>query len=104
MVCNMETELETISLGCLFTKRHTKYKDTYLKYIQFHFLHKIYHMKLCQMRLKESSICGICKIEKDSVEHMLFDCEISMELWCQINEWIVELGWVNYNLSNIKYS
>ena len=64
----METELET----CLFTNCYTKYKDTYLKYIQFRFLHKIFPMKFCQMGLKQSSNFSTCKIEKDLVEHMLF--------------------------------
>ena len=37
----MDTEMETIRLGRSFMKPHLKYKDTYLKYIQFRTLHNI---------------------------------------------------------------
>ena len=31
---------------------------------------------------------------------MLFNYKFSRELWGQINEWMIELGMGNYNLSN----
>lgn len=36
---NLHTEMETSSLGICFMKHHLRYKDTYLKYIQFCTLH-----------------------------------------------------------------
>ena len=36
---NTEIEIENISLSRSFLKHHLRYKDTYLKYIQFRTLH-----------------------------------------------------------------
>ena len=42
----------------------------------------------------------MCKI--DSVEHMLLDCTHSKELWDHVNKWIIELGIVDYYMSELK--
>ena len=70
---NMEINVETISVGRSFMKHHMKYKDTYLKYIQFQTLrHRFFtNEKLFKMGSKSSKLCGLCHTEIDSVEHML---------------------------------
>ena len=42
------------------------------------------------MGIKNSPNCSLCRIELDSVEHMLFDCPVSRDLWLSVQNWIVE--------------
>ena len=96
--------MESISLGHSFTKHHINYKDTYLKYIQFRTLHYRFYTndKLFVMSIKQSNMCGMCNSADDSIEHMLLYCEISRQLWAEVNNWIVELGMLDYHLSNTR--
>ena len=52
-------EVETISLGRSFLKHQLKYKDTYLKYIQFIIVHNRFYTneKLFKMGMKSSNVC-----------------------------------------------
>ena len=77
----MDIELETIILGRSFMKHHAKYKDTYLKYIQFRTLHKRFYTHEKLHKIKRANICSICRNEVDSVEHMFFNSEVSKELY-----------------------
>ena len=45
---------------------------------------------------------SICNQEIDSMQHMFQNCEVSKALWAEVNNWIVELGMIDYNLSNMK--
>ena len=58
--------------------------------------------KLFKMGIKKSPNCSLCKNEIDSVEHMLIDCPISKDLWFEVQDWIVELGIPNYNITKEK--
>ena len=70
-----------------FVKHQTKYKDTWLKYIQSCTLHKRFYTneRLYKKGIKDSGVCGICKKEIDSVEHILLNCEVSKMLWSEMN-------------------
>ena len=95
-------ELESYSLGHSFAKHHRFYNDTYLKYIQFRTLHYRFYTndKLFVMGIKDSNVCGMCQTEEDSIEHMLLFCEAFRHLWTEMQDWIIELGMVDYHLSN----
>ena len=47
-------------------------------------------------------MCGFCKDQVDSIEHMFLQCEVSIDLWGNIKEWIRLLGMENYNLSHSR--
>ena len=49
--------------------------------------------------IKDSEICGLCKREKDSNEHMLILCDISNALWSNVETWIRDIGIDEYNIS-----
>ena len=87
-----------------FQKHHLKYKDTYLKYIQFRTLHHMFFTndKLFKMGIKKSDLCSFCLKEPDSVKRMLLHCEKTRELWCGVGNWIRGLGMGNYHLSNAR--
>ena len=42
------------------------------------------------------------KKEKDSNEHMLIQCEVSNEIWTQVQSWIQNIGIEGYTISNEK--
>ena len=73
-------EFCNFSLSTSFSLHHAMYQNTYLKYIQFSTLHKRFYTneKLYKMGIKESSICSMCTVSEDSVEHMLINCPISI--------------------------
>ena len=79
-------------------------KDTYLKYIQFRTLHHRFYTNelLFKMGIKNSNLCSLCLREVDSVSHMLLSCKTSRDLWSEVENWIQELGMLNYNLSPDK--
>ena len=54
------------------------------------------------MGIKQSNMCGMCNSADDSIEHMLLYCEISRQLWAEVNNWKVELGMLDYHLSNTR--
>ena len=54
------------------------------------------------MGLKNTALCTFCKTELDSVEHMLLRCPIVIELWKKVNNWLNEIGFINYNLTETK--
>ena len=50
------------------------------------------------MGIKNSNLCGMCRLEVDSVEHMLLYCEYTKKLWKEITDWITEMGMSDYNM------
>ena len=44
----------------------------------------------------------VCQSCTDSVEHMLLQCCITRDLWGGVRDWIVEIGMLNYNLSDTR--
>ena len=101
---NADLEIGSFSLDRSFQYHHLRYKDTYLKYIQFRTLHHRVYTKelLCKMGINNSNLCSFGLKEIDSVEHMLLLCEVSIELWQEVGNWIIDLGMENYHLSSDK--
>ena len=52
------------------------------------------------MKIKESPNCNFCKDLEDSNEHMLLECENVKDLWLKVENWISDIGLVNYHLNN----
>ena len=97
--------LNPMDISRSFKLHNIWFKDCYLKYTQFRTLHRRFFTndKLCKMGIKKSDICTFCKNDVDSVEHMLFICPVIVDLWKEVNNWITELGFVNYNLRKQNY-
>ena len=91
---NTDLDFGSFCLSKSFQKHHLRYKDAYLKNIQFRTLqHRFYtNKKLFKMGIKQSDLCSFCGISVDSLEHMLIQCDISRDLWNSVQNWIVELG------------
>ena len=51
------------------------------------------------MGINASDICTFCKVSTDSVEHMLLYCPIITRLWDMVNQWVIDIGFIDYNLS-----
>ena len=96
--------MESISVSRSFIKHHIVYKDTYLKYIQFRTLHHRFFTndKSFLIGIKPTNIYGMCNQPEDSIEHMFLECTHSIRLWSYVRDWIVELGMVDYNLSDMR--
>ena len=97
----IQTNLCSIDFSKSFTFHHSLFTDCYLKYTQFRTLHRRFYTndKLYKMGIKTTSLCAFCKIQQDSVEHMLLYCPIITELWKKVNSWIREVGLIDYNLT-----
>ena len=54
------------------------------------------------MGIKNTDLCTFCKTEVDSVEHMLLICPFIIELWEKVNNWLEEIGFINYNLTETR--
>ena len=99
----MNLNLSSFSIGRSFRKI-TIIDDTYLRYIQFRTLHRRFYTNniLHKIEIKDSDICGLCKKEKDSNEHMLIQCEVSNTIWINVQSWIQEIGIEDYIITDEK--
>ena len=75
-----------------------KFDDVYLRYIQFRTLHRRFFTNniLFKMKQKSSILCDFCKDETDSNEHMFLNCVIIRQLWREVENWISQIGVVDY--------
>ena len=99
-----ELEMESICVRRSFIKHHTVNKDTYLKYIQFRTLqHRFFtNERLFLIGIKPTNICGMCNMAEDTIEHMFLKCIHSRKLWSDVRDWIIQLGMIDYNLSDMR--
>ena len=99
-----QTNFCSIDFSRSFTFHHSLFTDCYLKYTQFRTLHRRFYTneKLHKMGIKTTSSCIFCKTHQDSVEHMLLYCPIITELWKKVCTWLIEVGLVDYNLTESK--
>ena len=100
---NEKTDLniQSFSLRQSFNYHHHRYKDTYLKYIQFRTLHHRFYTNdlLFKMGINKSNLCSFCMERINSISHMLLSCDISTDLWRRVELWIRDIGMADYNLS-----
>ena len=78
-----------------------KIDDIYLRYIHYRTLHRRFYTTnvLCKIGIKDTNICNICKTEVDSNEHMLLFCKGSDSLWKNAENWIRNIGLMDYDLT-----
>ena len=97
----MDLSISSLSMRRSF-KKIIIIDDTYLRYIQFRTLHRRFYTNniLHKIGIKVSDICSLCKKEEDSNEHMLIQCEVSNEIWTQVQSWIQNIGIEGYTISN----
>ena len=48
------------------------------------------------MNQKASNLCDCCQSEEDSNEHMFLYCETVKQIWREVEEWISQIGVVEY--------
>ena len=97
------TRIETFSMRKSFTKINMV-DDVYLRYVQFRTLHRRFYTNdiLFKMKIKNSSLCEMCNIEEDSIEHMLITCPKSDKLWRDVESWLAAIGLTDYNIDEQK--
>ena len=54
------------------------------------------------MGFKPSALCSFCNVSLDSVDHMLLYCNIVQHVWTEVNNWLTELGFLDYNLTDSR--
>ena len=96
--------LENIDITKSFVYHNSIFTDFYLKNTQFRTLHRRFYTndKLFKMGIKKSDRCIFCLEESDSVEHMLLRCEKIKNFWRGIQNWIIEIGFIGYTLTENK--
>ena len=97
-------QFDTMEISKSFAFHNSLFKDCYLKYTQFRTLHRRFYTneKLFKMGIKTCDKCIFCKVETDSVEHMILRCQTIANLWDRVNIWIEELGFIGYKLTERK--
>ena len=100
---NMNLNLSSFYIGRSFRKISI-IDDTYFRYIQFRTLHRRFYTNniLHKIGTKYSDVCGLCKKEKDSNEHMLIQCKVSNTIWTNVQSWIQDIGIEGYTISDGK--
>ena len=75
--------------------------DVYLRYIQFRTPHRRFFTNniLFKMNQKTSTLCDLCQKEEDSNGHMCLHCEIVKQLWREVEDWISQIGVVDYAIT-----
>ena len=54
------------------------------------------------MEIKSNALCSLCKVWTDSVDHMIVQCTVIQNLWSVVNNWLIELEFLDYNLSDSR--
>ena len=93
----IDFQLDVFSLKKSFSKIKM-FDDVYLRYIQFRTLHRRFFTNniLFKMKQKSSILCNFCKNESDSNEHMFLSCAVIRQLWRDVENWISQIGVVDY--------
>ena len=75
--------------------------DTKLRNFQFKLLHNIFpsNKLLKKLGILDNDKCDFCGIHRDSVQHYLWDCDMSQTLWKEIEELIKSIYHLNIDLS-----
>ena len=54
------------------------------------------------MGIRSTTTRILCEHEKDSVGYMLFLFNKSTQLWSDVENWIIYLGFADYKITNVK--
>ena len=65
-------------------------KDTKLQVFQFQLIHNylVTNSKLVYYKIKESNLCTFCNNEKETVVHLLWECEKTQHIYKEYCEWL----------------
>ena len=102
-----ETNLnEYITLQCVensFRNLHNMKEGAYTKYIQFKLLHRriVTNKKLCDMGIKENSMCTYCLEEVETIEQAFLHCNAVTKLWKEVEAWLRLHVDVHISLNNV---
>ncbi len=74
----------------LYKNLYHTIKETKLKYFQMQIYHRILPtnkwLYLCNMTATKS--CTFCNIYEETIEHLLYECVFSKNIWLQLFEWL----------------
>ena len=78
------------------------FDDIYLRNIQFRTLHRRFLTDniLYKVKIKDSPLCKFCLEKEDSNEHILIECVKIKALWHQVEDWISNIGVIEYSITN----
>ena len=83
----------------IITLPFTSIKDTNLRWFQFRIIHRILgtNSLLYKMGIKRENTCSFCEREKETIKHLLWECEYVHDFW----ETVILLLVDNCGLENV---
>ena len=88
LINNIFGSLDWLTIHSSF-KRSTF--DTNLKWFQYRILCRILTTNdyLYERKVNDSDRCSICKTERETIRHLLWDCTYTETLWRRILDWVI---------------
>ena len=79
-------------------------QESKFHWLQYQILHRICptNQYLFKLKIKDSPKCSFCNTDIETLEHLFFECTQIRELWCDVEEWIINQFHVPVNFD--KYS
>ena len=81
--------------------------DSYTRYFQFRYIHNILPTNyfLYRIGLKDSDMCSFCKTNRETVKHLMWECNVTKDFWSDLRIWMNnELNiFFNVNYQNICF-
>ena len=70
----------------VYTLPYNTTVESKTRVFQYKILNNILYLnkRLYRMELVESPLCGLCKLHFETVSHLFFECEVSSQLWKEI--------------------
>ena len=64
--------------------------DSYTRYFQFRYIHNILPTNyfLFRIGLIDSDLCTFCKNTRETVKHLMWECDVTKDLWVNISNWM----------------
>ena len=81
---------ENINWETAFESIYSTTIDTKLRNFQYKVIHNILpdNRILKKMGVKENEMCDFCKIERDSLVHYLWNCNIAQQYWLEVKSFV----------------
>ena len=75
----------TVCWKSVFFKMH-KIQDVKLKWLQTRIVHRIIatNIVLMKMKVTNNTTCNFCTVERDSIEHIFWQCNVTRAFWAGI--------------------
>lgn len=91
-----DIEWKNIHFHCT---KHTK--NTKLCWFQYRIIHRILGTNtfLYKIKVKDCNLCTFCKEERETIEHLLWECHKISDLWHELNRWIFEMTCIEIPLN-----